>query len=94
MIFAHRSSGIRSSIDPVAQSLRSALTAAVVRSETRPATATLTARSSAPLDLERLYPRIFAAPQQVTVSRSARALAFRLSVVGSFGAALIALIRH
>ena len=92
MIRPQRSANLSYGTDSVAQSLRSVLAAApAVRIESDPVNAPGKAGA---IDLTALYPAIFA-PQARSpfMTRTARALAFRLTVFGTAAAAMV-LIHH
>jgi hypothetical protein len=92
MIIASHPVRLTYGTDSVAHSLRSSVTThapAVVPHPTEAA-----GRSGAALDLNRLYPAIMnAAPQTTPVVRATRALAFRLSVLGT-AAGMLAILHH
>lgn len=87
MIAAQRSTHLSYSTDAISASLRPLLAAPTIRIESHRAE---TSRASAALDLTALYPHLFAPVKQSSfVIRTARAVAFRLSVFGTAAALLV-----
>jgi len=91
MIIAQRSASLSYGTDPVADSLSSFIAAPIARIAGCAEAETI---EGAALDLNRLYPALFApAHRPSLLLRSARALAVRLAVLGT-GAALLVILHQ